>query len=102
MPINQGMTMMINQRLRCLLAVGFLAVVHAQRRLYQQGPKNPVWSHLLDVQSPEHNRQYATPLLWHIHKAGGTTLHDYFGSCLNLTIAAEVGIKGHEMDQVRA
>ena len=66
----------------------------------KQGPQNPVWDNLLDVASPERDRQNATPLFWHIHKAGGTTLHDFFSDCLNLTIAAEVGIlDGHDMDK---
>ena len=65
-------------------------------------PINPVWNNLLDVASPERYRQVATPLFWHIHKAGGTTLHDFLSSCLNLTLAAEVGVlSGHHDDQVR-
>ena len=63
---------------------------------------NPVWNNLLDVTETLHDRHTATPLFWHVHKAGGTTLHDYLSSCLNLTLAAEVGVlDGHNDDQVR-
>lgn len=89
--------------MRISILLGLIAAVQGQRRQLRHedgGPTNPIWNHLLDVNSAEQDRQHATPLFWHIHKAGGTTLHDYFGSCLNLTIAAEVGIKGHEHDQV--
>lgn len=60
-----------------------------------------MWDNVLDVASPEREREDATPLFWHIHKAGGTTLHDLLSSCLDLTIAAEVGVlTGHQDDQV--
>jgi hypothetical protein len=73
-----------------------------QLRNRYKHPTNPVWENLLDVASPERDRQVATPLFWHIHKAGGTTLHDFLSSCLNLTLAAEVGaLSGHQDDLVR-
>jgi hypothetical protein len=73
-----------------------------QQRRWNHYPTNPVWDNLLNVASPERDRQVATPLFWHIHKAGGTTLHDFLSSCLNLTLAAEVGVlDGHQDDQVR-
>jgi hypothetical protein len=57
--------------------------------------------HLLDVSAPEKDRETATPFFFHIHKTAGSTLHDYFGFCLNLTVAAEVGITGgHDTDTV--
>jgi len=59
-----------------------------------------VMDHLLDVTANIEERQNSKPLFWHIHKAGGTTLHDFLSLCLNLTVAAEVGIKeGHDQDQ---
>ncbi|KAI2505910.1 hypothetical protein MHU86_8509 [Fragilaria crotonensis] len=82
--------------------LGSLGSINSQslRISTKQGPTNPVWDNLLDVASPEQDRQDATPLFWHIHKAGGTTLHDFLSSCLNLTIAAEVGVlTGHQDDQ---
>jgi hypothetical protein len=42
---------------------------------------------------------HATPVFWHVPKAGGTTVSDLLASCLQLTVAAEVGILGgHDMD----
>ena len=65
-----------------------------------QGLSNPVWNNVVDVASSL-DPNNATPLFWHIHKAGGTSLHDFLSSCLNLTLAAEVGVLGgHELDQV--
>lgn len=96
---------MIPNRIHHLLALLLVASVHSQLLRGgggKEGPSNPVWNNVLDVHSSEQQRQLATPLFWHIHKAGGTTLHDYFGSCLNLTIAAEVGTtEGHGMETVR-
>ena len=67
-----------------------------------QGLSNPVWNNVVDVASSLDPNNSPTPLFWHIHRAGGTTLHDFLSACLNLTIAAEVGVlDGHEMDQVR-
>ncbi len=98
----------VRRRTRQLRSVavllGSLGGIHGQQlRNYntKQGPTNPVWDNLLDVASPEQDRQDATPLFWHIHKAGGTTLHDFLSSCLTLTLAAEVGVlNGHQNDQV--
>mmetsp|Transcript_16726 Transcript_16726/g.25276 ORF Transcript_16726/g.25276 Transcript_16726/m.25276 type:complete len:95 (+) Transcript_16726:39-323(+) len=65
------------------------------------GLDNGAMDHLLDVTSRYEERQYATPLFWHIHKAGGTALHDFLSSCLNMTVASEVGIlDGHDKDEV--
>lgn len=73
-----------------------------QQQRWNHYPTNPVWDNLLNVASPARDRQVATPLFWHIHKAGGTTLHDFLSSCLNLTLAAEVGVLGgHQDDQVQ-
>jgi hypothetical protein len=41
----------------------------------------------------------ATPVFWHVPKAGGTTVHDLVAQCLNLTVAAELGVLGgHKKD----
>jgi len=61
---------------------------------------NEAMNHLLDVTTRFEERQHATPFFWHIHKAGGTALHDYLSSCLNMTVASEVGVlEGHDQDQ---
>jgi hypothetical protein len=63
---------------------------------------DPIWNHILPVLASSNDRAHATPMFWHIHKAGGTTVHDILASCLNLTVAAEVGVRnGHDTDQVR-
>jgi hypothetical protein len=85
------------------ILLGLLGSTNSQplRNFEKQLSTNAVWDNLLDVASPERDRQDATPLFWHIHKAGGTTLHDFLSSCLNLTVAAEVGVLSrHQDDQV--
>jgi hypothetical protein len=68
----------------------------------QMNHLDPIWNHVLPVSASADERAWAIPMFWHIHKAGGTTVHDILASCLNLTVAAEVGVlNGHDLDQVR-
>jgi hypothetical protein len=54
-------------------------------------------TNIVDVGARYHAN--TTPVFWHVPKAGGTTVSDLLASCLQLTIAAEVGIlDGHLMD----
>ena len=47
-------------------------------------------------------RDNVTPLFWHVHKAGGTTVQDLASHCLDMVVASEVGVlKGHDQDNVR-
>jgi hypothetical protein len=63
---------------------------------------DPIWRNILPLSASSEERNIATPMFWHIHKSGGTTVHDVLGSCLNLTVASHIGIdNGHESDQVR-
>ena len=43
-----------------------------------------------------------TPLYWHVPKSGGTMVHDYYGECFSLIEASELGIVGHENNEVRS
>ena len=88
-----------------ITAISLFSLGRADSQVLQrqnQGLSNPVWNNIVDVASSSPDVNSVTPLFWHIHKAGGTTLHDFWSSCLNLTLAAEVGVlDGHQMDQVR-
>jgi len=54
---------------------------------------------ILGLDEPRVESKY-TPVFWHIHKSGGTTLKNFASVCLNLTLASEVGIReGHINDQ---
>jgi len=46
----------------------------------------------------DHGRRKATPVFWHVPKAGGTTVHDLVADCLHYIVAAEVGILGGHDD----
>jgi hypothetical protein len=62
---------------------------------------DPIWSHILPLSATSYERGLATPMFWHIHKSGGSTVHDVLGSCLNLTVASHIGVdNGHDTDQV--
>lgn len=42
-----------------------------------------------------------TPVFWHVHKAGGTTVVDIFSTCFGFVVAAEVGVlEGHGEEMV--
>jgi hypothetical protein len=63
---------------------------------------DPIWKNILPLSTTSVERNLATPMFWHIHKSGGTTVHDVLGSCLNLTVASHIGVdNGHDSDQVR-
>ena len=46
-------------------------------------------------------RDNFTPLFWHVHKAGGTTVKVLVTECLDMTVASEIGrIRNHHEDPV--
>ncbi len=54
----------------------------------------PRFSHLIDKNDffkPDFDRSKITPFYWHIAKAAGTTVHDYYSQCYTLIEASEIG-----------
>jgi hypothetical protein len=73
-----------------------------QRKSAEDDILEPIWKHILTMPATSGERGLATPMFWHIHKSGGSTVHDVLGSCLNLTVASHIGVdNGHGADQVR-
>jgi hypothetical protein len=46
------------------------------------------------------NRTSETPVFWKLFRSGSTTVQPYLSDCLNLVMASEVGIVGHDKDGV--
>lgn len=65
---------------------------------FLRGVDDPIMDHLASMSEEV---TYYTPFFWHIHKAGGTTLHDFISDCLNFIVASEVGVlENHQNDEV--